>query len=348
MRSTVLGMTGSAAIIGGGIGGLATANALVQQGWSVDVFERSDWLPDTGTALGMWPQAMAALDSIGVGDEIRAAGRRQIGGAFLRADGTQVARVELAEPVHLVTRPALLLALIEALGDGVVKFGAAVASPAELPGYDVVIGADGVNSSVRTFVAGRRVEPEFLGRGALIGAAVGGTDIAVETWGHGKLFGISPRAGAVTNWYAAYPEPVDVAPPADPLAFLREQYVGWHPAVGAVLQRVDEASIVHYRIKQMPKLRSYFKDNVVLIGDAAHAMAPNLGRGACETLIDSVTLATALAQHGVRDGLHRYDAARRRRTQALVTASRLFGAFATSTRFQRTRDAVARAATAFA
>lgn len=59
--------SGKAAVLGGGIGGLTAANALVRRGWHVDVFERSPALPATGTALGMWPAALDALASAEIG-----------------------------------------------------------------------------------------------------------------------------------------------------------------------------------------------------------------------------------------------------------------------------------------
>ena len=84
-------MTSSAAIVGGGIGGLATAKYLTRHGWHVDVFERAEGLPDTGTALGMWPEALTALDAIGAGDAVRSIGSKQRGGEFRRARGRAAA-----------------------------------------------------------------------------------------------------------------------------------------------------------------------------------------------------------------------------------------------------------------
>ena len=72
-------MRGSAVVIGAGIAGLATARGLLGAGWSVRVLERSSGLPGTGTALGMWPEAMRALDRLGVGEHVRAASVEQRG-----------------------------------------------------------------------------------------------------------------------------------------------------------------------------------------------------------------------------------------------------------------------------
>lgn len=334
-------MTGSAAIIGGGIGGLATAKYLAQHGWHVDVFERAAALPETGTALGMWPEALAALDSLGVGDRVRSIGSQQRRGEFRRSDGSVIARFESHRGTAvLISRPPLL----RILADGVpnVHFGTPID---EIPsGYDVVVGADGVNSTVRTTVVGHRVDPEYLGVSALIGWAPGGTDTVAETWGEERIFGISPRDGDRTNWFAAYREPLDTEPPARPAEFLRREFGHWHADVRDILDRLDEESIIHYRIKQMPPLPSYVAGNVALIGDAAHAMAPNIGRGACETLVDAVTLGTMLVEHGVSDGLERYDRRRRKTTQRLVRTARAMNRLATARRFTQVRDVVVRTA----
>ena len=83
-----------AAILGGGIGGLTAANALVRLGWHVDVFERADALPHTGTALGLWPAALTALRAAGLGGEAEKLGVVQDSAAVLRWDGTPIARLD--------------------------------------------------------------------------------------------------------------------------------------------------------------------------------------------------------------------------------------------------------------
>src|SRR5580765_1926203 len=109
-------MATSAAIIGGGIGGLTLANHLVQHGWTADVYERAPALPRTGTALGMWPEALAALDVIGCGDAIRAIGREQRSGAVLRPDGTVITRLApRGGSAYLISRPWLLSSLAAGL-----------------------------------------------------------------------------------------------------------------------------------------------------------------------------------------------------------------------------------------
>src|SRR5689334_5856840 len=90
-------MRGTAAIIGGGIGGLATAAALQRHGWRVTVFEKEAAPAGSGTALGMWPSAVQALDPLGIGDRIRQVAVRQTIGEFRRTDGSRICTLSMAK-----------------------------------------------------------------------------------------------------------------------------------------------------------------------------------------------------------------------------------------------------------
>src|SRR4051794_9973773 len=107
-----------ALVIGGGIGGLTAAIALRRAHWSVSVRERDEALPVTGTALGIWPAALRALDAIDAGDKVRRAGERQRAGVFLRPDGSRIATIDVerlyrrtGDHVYLLSRPGLLAVL---------------------------------------------------------------------------------------------------------------------------------------------------------------------------------------------------------------------------------------------
>ncbi|HEX5595371.1 MAG TPA: FAD-dependent monooxygenase, partial [Micromonosporaceae bacterium] len=147
-------MTRSVGIIGGGIGGLAAAIALHRAGWTVRVFERSAGLDRAGTALGMWPAALRALDTLGLGAHVRATAALQRGGEFLRPDGSRIATIDVpatrgsdSSLVYLLSRPALLRLLAEALPKGVVAFGTEITDVAAMQQeYDVVLAADGIFS----------------------------------------------------------------------------------------------------------------------------------------------------------------------------------------------------------
>ncbi len=317
-------MYGTAAIIGGGIGGLAAARALAESGWRVTVYEREAGLSGAGTALGMWPGALAALDAIGVGEQVRTRAVPQIAARFLRADGRPLGTLETARPVYLLSRPALLDVLCAAVPERALRFGTPVASVAELRAdVDVVVAADGTFSRARTELFGPRYCARYAGvtawRGWLEDRS---TDALTEVWGRGAKFGVTPQEGGRTNWYAAAALPERSFHPGRERARLRELFGSWAGPVPSVLDAVDEAGILRHDIHVVPRLPGYVSGNVALIGDAAHAMTPDLGRGACEALVDAVELARCLDDAGtVTAGLREYEVRRRRATQRLVRAA---------------------------
>ncbi|HEX2773147.1 MAG TPA: FAD-dependent monooxygenase [Micromonosporaceae bacterium] len=347
-------MGGSAAIIGGGIGGLAAARALRGAGWQVRVFEKAPDVDAAGTALGMWPAAVAALDEIGIGAAVRRTGAPQEGGSFLRPDGSRIASVAAtrrgaADPVYLLSRPALLRLLVDGLPAGALRLDTDVDDVRALQAdHDLVVVADGVFSRTRSALFGDTTRATYAGATAWRGTVAGATTTVTETWGPGQRFGITPREDGRTNWYASAVLPERSAAPAGELAELRDRFGGWHPGVRRILDVLREPDILRHDLYDLrPPLRTYISGNAVLIGDAAHAMTPDLGRGACEALIDAVTLARCVAgAPRIADGLATYDRMRRPPTQRLARVSRLVGHMAHARRFRAARDLAARAAVA--
>jgi 2-polyprenyl-6-methoxyphenol hydroxylase-like FAD-dependent oxidoreductase len=308
-------------IIGGGIAGLALAARLNPNRFDVTVFELRPELTTVGTVLAMWPHAQRALEALGVLDAVRGCSPVIGSGAIRDAAGVPWIEVDGGEMVG-VSRADLLRLLDVAVPDSVRRITGRVHAVPSGPG--LVVGADGVHSAVRRGIwgekSGARLTPYLAVRG-IIPVPVQPGHVG-EYWGRGDLFGIAAAASG-TNWYASYrsdlgPAGIDVA---TALRQTRSRYADHGFAIRDVLAHATPELSLVQRIWTAPPLRSYVRGRVVLIGDAAHAMTPNLGRGACEALVDAVTLADLLNAGPLDQALAAYDRRRRLRTQSLSVAS---------------------------
>ncbi|PZG04405.1 hypothetical protein C1I95_33275 [Micromonospora craterilacus] len=142
--------------------------------------------------------------------------------------------------------------------------------------------------------------------------------------------------------------PEGYRPPEGDLAALRRWFGDWHDPLPAVLGRIDPVGLLHHDVHFLPPLPTYVQGRRVLLGDAAHAMTPDLGQGACQALIDAVALSDALAAApDVSSALARYDGLRRRPTQRMAAMAVRAGRLAQVRRFTGVRDAAVRLALAF-
>lgn len=332
-------MSKHAIVVGAGIGGLATAVALRRQGWTVSVRERTSRIAEGGTASGMWPEAMSALDELGVGALVREHSVLSRGATILDPSGDVIARIPESRRARLISRARLLHALHAALPHEALAWGSPVSSLGDLADADLVVGADGIHSAVRATLWGDEGE-RSLGTIAFRGVVEGHVGAVTETWGRGALIGITPSSDGQTNWFACLRSDLSPGRESDVAAELRTFFSTWHAPVVDVLSRVQTDAIDRRALFDVTVAHSYVRENLALVGDAAHAMAPNLGRGACESLLDAVCLAREVAvARDVATGLRRYDRVRRLRTQAIVRAARSLNRIATTHRGVGLRNA---------
>lgn len=328
-----------ALVIGGGIGGLTAGIALNKAGVETTVLERTERLEPIGSGISLWPNAFAALDAIGVGDAVRAVGMPQADSAIRDHRG----RVLVPDSNHfgdlyVLHRTLLSEALLAALPEGALRLGCEVGAvrhtgdgvevdtPTGTERADVLIAADGIWSKVR----GRLWDapaPRYSGTSAWrMIADLPDLPISGESWGGKSRFGYTRLPGGRVYAFA------DLAVPAGGEENdLAERYAGWHSPVGDILAAVDPATLMRHDIYHLPPLRSFVDDGgrIALLGDAAHAMTPDLGQGAGQAMEDAVTLAACLREDGV-EGLRRYDAVRRPRVQGVAAdALRICRMFAT-------------------
>jgi 2-polyprenyl-6-methoxyphenol hydroxylase-like FAD-dependent oxidoreductase len=325
-----------AVIAGGGVGGLAAAIALRQAGIEVRVLEQAESLRGGGAGLWLWPNALAALASLDVLSEVRAAGRAQTCSWIRSRRGRRLARIEAVDPAGepaeslTIQRGALLSILTRRLGPSVLRTDARLVAildgetvgarlaDSDTEHGDLLIGADGVHSVVREALFGHSTvgEARFEAFRAIV-AFPGAPEEAVVYWGRGARFGLMPLAGGVVNWYASR-APGAAAQPAPALA---AQFQDWPPVVRAAIDATLPGDIRVDRVDARPPLQRWSRGRVTLLGDAAHPMTPSLGQGACQALEDAVVLGRSLASQGdIPRALQDYE--RRRRPRAARVAAR--------------------------
>jgi len=334
-------------VIGGGIGGLAAAIALQQAGIKASVFERAEELREVGAGISLWANAIRALDKLGLGEAIRsfsvpsvAAALRTWQGTILMSESsTSIAR-KFGELCLVMHRADLQAALLDAFGhedlylnseclrfrqdaDGVT----AEFSDGRTARGDLLIGADGLNSTVRAALHGRR-KPTYSGYTAW--RAVVRFDPARllpgESWGYGARFGNVPIKGERVYWYATSNVTEGERNPGNEKAELLRIFGGWHSPIEALVDATNESDILRNDIYDRPVLSKWGDGRVTLLGDAAHPMTPNLGQGACQALEDAVLLARCMRENReVASSLRQYESERIPRTSALVKQARDIG-----------------------
>ena len=328
-------------VLGAGVAGLAAAGLLARDGAHVTLIDRDPCPTALGTSLGLFGPAQRALARLGVLDEVRAASAAPREGHLRARDGTVLARVP-AGGAMLVPRTDLTRILRAALPDSVRQETREVRDVRpELAAADLLVGADGVHSLVRrsgwSGSAARR-----HGQTVLRGTTDAPPPDISETWGGSWLFGITPLASGGTNWFASVPEHRS-ASVAESLAHLRGVVDGAHPAIHAVLEEASPERTLVHGILTGPVLLPV-RGHAVLIGDAGHAMAPNLGHGANTALEDAAALAAAVTRAGsVRGALRAYSARRTVPDAAWQLGSTAMMRLATLERGARLRDGLLRA-----
>ncbi len=338
-------------MIGAGVAGLATAHALEELGYDVRVLERDAELRAEGAGLTLWPNAMRALSSLGLDDVTSVCIRVLREAATLAPDGSVPAKVPLGRierrfgPLVSAHRVDLLLALRESFS-GNIEFATSVtADDGQLWAggvaleADLIVGADGIGSVARAQVA-PEVAPRSAGYGAWRGVAKTGAvtpTAASETIGRGKRFGLVPLTQDRTYWFAVVGEDGDRAD-------LASEFASWHQPISDVLERTPAGERSYLPLMDLPRLPRWYRERTVLVGDAAHAMTPNLGQGAAQAFEDVAALARHLESASLPVALAGYVNERKRRAERVVARSRAVGRIAqTSNPVAATvRDALAR------
>ncbi|GAA1310920.1 FAD-dependent oxidoreductase [Pseudonocardia xinjiangensis] len=341
-------------VVGAGLGGLAAALAVHRAGHEVTVLERAPELRETGAGIGLPPNGVLALDALGLGEPVRARAVPLDGGAALRdrhgrplITTDQVAMAEhVGAPFVAVPRPWLHGLLAEALPADAVRTGCAVTTVREVGAHveldgaadlraDAVVVADGAGSRLRSTLFPDH--PGLAGSGEKAARAIAAVApanvpmVAGELLDHrtGDRFGCLPMDDGIywySAWRASAEDGASTATADERHRWLRSRRADWHPSVTALIDATPPEGVHVVETAQLRwPLPVLAVGRVALLGDAAHAMTPDLGQGACQAFEDAVVLGNELAGAGPADVPHAliaYSARRHPRTGALQRDAR--------------------------
>jgi salicylate hydroxylase len=338
-------------IVGGGIGGLFAANALIAHGLGVSVYEQAPALGEVGAGVFLTPNSVRQLQRVGLGPAVEKFGARVGAGShYFRHDGAPIAPVQVTDSAGWnatfgMHRADLVEMLAGALPPGTVHTGRrgvgceqagdvarvsfADGSVAEA---DIVIAADGIHSELRRCVTPPS-HPVFHGsvayRGVLPHALV--PHWPNDSWlmwlGKNKHFLTFPlRAGELINYVGFVPADEEMkeswSAPGDPQV-LRGEFEGWDSRIETLLRHVEKT--FRWALYDREPLPVWSKGRLTLLGDAAHPMLPHLGQGANQSIEDGMALATILAeveQAAVPAALRAYEDLRRARVATIQRGAR--------------------------
>ncbi|EON34784.1 2-polyprenyl-6-methoxyphenol hydroxylase-related FAD-dependent oxidoreductase [Gordonia terrae C-6] len=335
-------------VVGAGIAGLCTAAGLASTGARVTVVERAPEVRGGGAGLSIFANGIRALDSLGLRSVIGEAPVPTPPASGTRTpDGRWLSRFDPASltDMRVVRRADLHAALLGAVagvadirtGSGVEEIAPGnsvvrLADGTEIDGCDLIVGADGLRSRVRGAIV---ADPGVRRCGYAAWRAVTSSPVAVdaagETTGRGARFGIAPLADGHVYWFASVSDAGDGAEGG--LDEVRQRFSGWHRPIGELLDATDPATVGYLPIEELASPLPTFVGaggpcGSVLVGDAAHAMTPNLGQGANQAMEDAATLVALLRRSGhsgLDDALRAYDRLRRPRTQRIARQASMIG-----------------------
>jgi len=341
-------------IVGGGIGGLFAANALIAHGVRVSVYEQAPALGEIGAGVYVTPNAVRHLERVGLGPAVERWGARVgPGSSYFRHDGTPIAPVQVTDASGWnacfgMHRADFVELLAGNLPTGIVHTGHRAVGFEQNAGLarvtfangavveaDVVVGADGIHSELRPYVFPPS-KPVFHGtisyRGLIARERL--PDWPMDRWqmwaGPSKHFLVFPvRHGTMVNYVGFVPAGEEMkeswSAPGDP-AVLRREFEGWDPRIGDVLKQVDRT--FRWALYDREPLPGWTKGRLTLLGDAAHPMLPHLGQGANQSIEDGMALATILAQantSAIPASLLAYERLRRERVAEVQLGARKHG-----------------------
>ena len=341
-------------VVGGGIGGLTTALALLRQGIEPIVLERAPQLTEVGAGIQIAANGTIVLRELGLEAALASIATVPSGFDYLElSTGRRLYYAPLGEEaearygalLYNVHRADLIELLAKALPPNVIRLGVECASVSqddegayvtlqngEVIRGDAVIGADGIHSAVRTALRGPE-EKQFanilMWRALIPADRLTGLNLPVagnnwfgigrnivSYWVRKDLYSVLASVPATEVSRESWTQAGDVAQ-------LRRAFEGSEPTVQKMLEAVDSTFITG--MYHRDPIDHWSTGRIALLGDAAHAMVPYLAQGACQSIEDAWVLATCLKNHGpagVQDALLEYERRRQPRTTRIQAGAR--------------------------
>lgn len=347
-------------VVGAGIAGTLLASLLVKQGIKTVLVEQALELEELGTGLSVWPNAVAALDHVGLGKQFRQIAYEspldqvssKAGGQIRNLDAGLM-RAALGGSFYGVNRGRLLSLCAQEVTSGsehsTLMFGSRICNFVQHDGWvdlqlddgsqlaaSLLIGADGINSTVRRVLYGDH-EGRYSGYHAWRGLTnVSGSELASRNIGSNQIWAGSAEAGYVhvddetIYWFVTEKNCKRGRElNTDHRDHLLDFTDGWPNELRQIVRDADPQSIICHPIEDRAAPDRWAEGLVCLIGDAAHPMRPHLGQGACQAIEDAVLLAEVISSADQMEWpkeISQFASRRQKRVKPIIKVSRLLGA----------------------
>ncbi|CAN7529706.1 FAD-dependent monooxygenase [Paenibacillus sp. LjRoot153] len=344
-------LDGTFLIVGGGIAGLTAAVALQQSALDVRVYERFSEFRTAGAGLLLAPNALNALEQLGLGQIVQEQGNTSPSGVtILNEQGNVLSGLSAngnRYSIVSIHRADLHRILLSALRPGTIIFGksfvdirqdegrvTAIFADKSTATGDYLLAADGIHSAIRGKLF-PSIKLRYAGYTCWRGVAEcwpesGRNDWFTETWGHKGRFGVVPLPNKQTYWYALLNgSPQDSRFTDYRIRDLLATFGDYHSPVSQILSSTPDDKMIHNDIFDFAPIQRFSAGRTLLIGDAAHAATPNLGQGACQAIEDAVELVRCLKRNpSVESAFSTFELLRSRRTATISKRSLMIGKIA--------------------
>lgn len=350
-----------AIIIGGGIAGPAMALFLKKIGFEAEVFEANEATHSNGVGLNIAPNGLNVLAELGLSDKVILSGSIAKNGIFRNAKGSQLAKFRFSNsekykyPSVNLKRETLNNIMLDELENKSIsihynkKIQKISQTEQGVIAYfedgsqslgTFLIGADGVRSKTREFVLDHIIEPTYtgiVGSGGFIdkksvpNLLKSDSDDVHFVYGKNGFFGFSGVNENELMWWTNImvetPYSREELKNFDQKAEknnLLNQYRNYSFPVSEIIQNTKK--FVRQNVFDVPFLPNYFKQNIILIGDSAHAVSPNSGQGASMALEDAMLLAKVIRDNETLEtAFETFEKVRRSRVEKIVLEGRKRG-----------------------